>query len=71
MDGETLDKGEIVPEDVSSRDLRDEANLRAFRAGYAVTKDGRRQPRKIQSLNPWGKRKLNIWPRDDAGRLIE
>lgn len=71
MMSETLEKGELVPDDVSSRDLKEEASLRAFRAGYPVTKDGKPQPRKIQSLNPWGHRKLNLWPRDDAGRLIE
>ena len=65
------DRGELVPDDVSRRDLLAEANLRARRAGYAVTRDGRPQPRRMQAPSNWGRQKLNVWPRDAAGKLIE
>jgi hypothetical protein len=66
-----METGELVPNDVSARELRAEAHLRAHRAGYAVTRDGRPQPRRIQGTCNWGRQRLNVWPRDAAGKLIE
>lgn len=67
MDGP--DKGELVPDDVSARDLREECNSRMHRAGYC-RRDGGPRPRKILTTCPIGERRLNIWPRDAAGNLI-
>jgi hypothetical protein len=65
------ERSELVPDDVTPRELRDEAALRARRAGYPVGRDGGPLPRRIVSVNPWGRPKLNVWPRDAAGNLIE
>jgi hypothetical protein len=68
-----MDRGELVPDDVSGRELRAEAGRRAHAAGYDVRRDGGLgpPPAKVQGLCPWGPRKLNVWPRDARGRLIE
>lgn len=66
-----MSQGEVVPDDVSPAELRREANLRAHKAGYDVTRDGKPMPRKIQTTVPCGEVKLNLWPRDAAGHLIE
>ncbi len=73
MDAEAgaLEPGQLVPDDVSPRDLRAEATLRAQRAGYDVTRDGGPPRPKIQGVCPWGQRKLNVWPRDGRGELID
>ncbi len=63
--------GELVPDEVPARDVRAEANLRAQRAGYNVTRDGRPVAPKIQATCNWGRRRLNVWPRDAAGKLID
>jgi hypothetical protein len=62
--------GELVPQDVKESDLRDEVNLRTYRAGY-TTRDGRRRPRLPTVVCGWGREKLNVWPRDEQGNLIE
>lgn len=60
---------EIVPDDVSQRDLREEVNARTYRAGY-TTRDGEAIPLKIQATVSWGQAVLNVWPRDADGNLI-
>jgi hypothetical protein len=61
---------EIVPDDVNLNDLRDEVNLRTYHAGY-TTKEGNPIPKKIQTTISWGRSKLNLWPRDKHGNLID
>jgi hypothetical protein len=61
---------ELVPDDVTGRELRAEAGRRAHGAGHDVTRSGGRRPRPIQGVNPWGVPRLNVWPRDRRGRLI-
>jgi hypothetical protein len=61
---------EIVPHNVSESDLRDEVNRRTARAGYTTRYGESRAATRIQGLVPWGKQKLNVWPRDPAGNLI-
>ena len=63
--------GELVPAGVSKRDLRYEANLRAHKAGYDVTRDGKPKPRRICTVVSLGQTRLNLWPRDETGNLIE
>lgn len=56
---------------VNPKVLRDEVNSRTHQAGY-TDRDG--QPivsGKIMISVPVGKEKLNIWPRDKRGNLIE
>jgi hypothetical protein len=62
--------GELVPRDVKEADLRDEVNLRTCRAGY-TTRDGGPIPRRPTAAVNWGRQKLNVWPRDGRGNLIE
>jgi len=61
---------EIVPDDISQKDLREEVNFRTYRAGY-TTREGGRIPLKKQMTVLWGRTKLNVWPRDADGNLIE
>ena len=61
---------EIVPNDMSQKDLVEEANYRSHRAGY-TTRNGGPIPLKIQTTVPWGRTKYNVWPRDADGNLIE
>lgn len=63
-------KGELVPSDVSEKDFRAEVNLRTARAGY-TTRDGGRIPRRIMAAINFGRTKLNVWPRDEQGNLID
>jgi hypothetical protein len=59
-----------VPPTVSEKDLREEVNRRTARVGY-TTRSGEAPYRtKIMTTVPFGKTKLNIWPRDKHGRLI-
>ncbi len=66
-----LDKGEIVPPNVSNNDLRDEVNRRTAKAGLTTRLGECRNATKIMGTVTVGKEKLNIWPRDKYGRLIE
>ena len=61
---------EIIPKDVNPHDLREEMNGRARRAGY-TTRSGGPVPLKIQATVNWGEQKLNVWPSDKHGNLIE
>ncbi len=63
---------EIVPPNVSEKDLRDEVNKRTAKAGY-TTKYGECPCRtKIQSVVSFGQTKLRVWPRDtQTGELID
>lgn len=60
---------EIVPANVSTKDLREEVNSRTSKAGY-TTKYGECPYRtKIQNRG-YGDRPINVWPRDENGNLI-
>jgi hypothetical protein len=62
---------EVVPDDVSEKDLKDEVLRRNARAGYS-TRFGEPPCRtKIMATVNFGKVKYNIWPRDRNGNLIE
>lgn len=60
---------EIVPDDISPVELREEVNSRTHRAGY-TTREGGPKPLKIMS-HGIGESKLNVWPRDNNGNLID
>lgn len=57
-------------DNVSERAVRDEVNRRTCKAGY-TDRDGQPMIRKIMTTVPFGKVKLNIWPRDKNGNLID
>ena len=62
---------ELVPTNVSENDLRDEVNRRTAKAGYTTRYGECRAATRIQATCNWGQPKLNVWPRDKDGRLIE
>jgi hypothetical protein len=61
---------EVVPANVSRQDLKDEANRRAAKAGYCSRSGDPLNRTKIMSQGI-GQSKLNVWPRDKNGNLIE
>ena len=62
---------EIVPPTVSDADLKDEAIRRNAKAGYSTRYGECPRATRIQGLCTWGEQKLNVWPRDKDGNLIE
>jgi len=50
-------------------DYMQELNRRSHKAGH-TTREGKPIPLKIMTTVPFGKTKLNIWPRDKDGNLI-
>ncbi len=52
------------------KDYVEELNIRSHKAGY-TTREGHSIPSKIMTSMPFGKTKLNLWPRDKNGNLIE
>ena len=62
----------IPPGTRSESDLRDEMNHRSFKKGL-TNRQGEccRGTGKIFTTVPFGEQKLNIWPRDEAGNLID
>jgi len=50
-------------------DYKEELNIRSHRAGY-TTRNGGPKPLRIMATVSFGKRKLNVWPRDKDGNLI-
>lgn len=63
-------EGDTVPFDTNEKDLREEVNRRTAKAGYTTKLGEPTYGTKIQGLNFWGEQKLNIWPRDENGNLI-
>ena len=51
------------------RDYLEELNIRSSKAGYTTRKGGH-IPLKIISRG-YGESKLNVWPRDKSGNLID
>lgn len=62
--------GEIVPWNEGEDNLREEVLRRNAKAGYTTKYGEPPFATKIMATVKWGKRKLNIWPRDKHGRLI-
>ena len=60
---------ELVPENVSEKDLKDEVNKRSAKAGYTTRFGEPPYATKIMSRG-FGESKLNIWPRDKDGNLV-
>ena len=62
--------GEIIPFNVPESELRDEVNRRTAKAGY-TTRNGECPYRTKIMSNGIGESKLNVWPRDENGQLID
>jgi len=62
---------ELVPENVSETDLKEEVNRRTAKCGYTTRYGECPYKTKIQTTVPFGEQRLNIWPRNNAGDLID
>lgn len=61
---------ELIPSSRSDKDLQDEMNERSCKAGLTTRFGECARASKIQTSVPFGRTKLNIWPRDENGELI-
>ena len=63
---------EIIPNSRSEQDVRDEMNFRTSKKGLTNRQgEACRGTGKIFASVPFGESKLNLWPRDEAGNLID
>ena len=62
---------ELVPENVSEKDLREEVLARNAKAGRTTRFGEPPYATKIQVTGGFGETKLNLWPRDEHGNLID
>ncbi len=73
LDIQAMKRGdcELISDNVSDSDLYDEMNARSCKAGL-TNRQGEciRGTGKIMS-NGFGESKLNVWPRNENGQLIE
>lgn len=65
-----MERDDLVPDDYSEKNVIDEANRRSCLAGYTNRHGEPTGHTKIMSTVPFGKVKLNIWPRDEKGNLV-
>ena len=63
--------GEIIAFDESASNIREEALRRSAKAGYTTRNGEPTQSTKIMTTVPIGKERLNVWPRDENGNLID
>lgn len=61
---------DIVPPNVSEKDVKEEVNRRAAKAGYTTKYGEPTHGTKIMGSVLMGEQKLNVWPRDEQGNLI-
>jgi len=64
------DSGELVSFNTNEKELQEEINRRTCKAGY-TTKYGEDPHHTKIMAQGCGKSKLNIWPRDENGQLID
>ena len=64
--------GELVPDNVSEQDLKDEVNRRTCKAGYTTKYGECPYSSRIMSVVSFGQSKLKLWPRDPlTGKLLD
>jgi len=56
----SMSEMELVPDDMSKKELRREANWRAHKAGYRVTPEGKLKPLRIMVNGGAWRTKLNM-----------
>lgn len=61
---------DILVNNVNEKDLREEVLCRNAKAGYTTRYGEPTFATKIMTTVPFGKVKLNVWPRDKNGNLI-
>lgn len=62
--------GDLLPFNADSKALKEEVNRRTAKAGYTTKYGEPACATKIMACG-FGKSKLNIWPRDENGKLID
>jgi len=65
------DSGDLVSFSANEKELKEEIDRRTARAGYTTRYGEPEGKTKIMTTVPCGREKLNIWPRDREGNLIE
>ncbi len=74
LDRQAMECGdeELIPADVSDTDLYDEMNARSCKAGL-TNRHGEsvRGTGKIMTTVSFGETRLNLWPRNEQGELID
>lgn len=65
------ESGELVPFNADEREVKAEVDRRTARAGLTTKYGEPPYATKIQTTVPFGEVKLNIWPRDKNGNLID
>ena len=63
--------GEIVAWNESESNVREEVLRRSAKAGYTTRYGEPTGATKTQTSVSWGQTKLNVWPRDADGNLID
>lgn len=74
LDRQAINRGdcELIPACRSDKDLAAEMNARTHKAGLTNRQgESNKGTGKIFSTVPFGKTKFNLWPRDEAGNLID
>lgn len=62
--------GEVITFNENAGNVKEEAIRRGMKAGYCASDGEPNQRTKIMSRG-FGDSKLNVWPRDENGQLIE
>ena len=62
---------EIIPASRSEADVQRQVNEISSKAGRTTKYGECSRATKIMTVVPFGRQKLNIWPRDDNGELID
>ena len=63
---------ELIPPNRSDKDLQDEMNMRSAKTGLTNRQgESCRGTGKILAIVGFGESKLNVWPRNENGELIE
>lgn len=63
--------GDVIPWNANPKSVREEVNRRTAKAGYTTKYGECPCATKIQTSVPFGEQKLNVWPRDENGDLID
>lgn len=63
--------GEIVAFNESEANVQEEVLRRSHKAGYCTKNGEPTQSTRIMTTMPCGEERLNVWPRDKNGNLID
>lgn len=63
--------GDLVSFSADSKDVLAEVIRRGAKVGHCTKHGECPRATRIQDLCAWGRTKLNVWPRDENGNLID